>query len=81
MTARFRFHRGTLEESLSTEVTVESLSDIEALLGPEWEKDGLMCRMYCRDDRDGGYPYTYVVTGSVGGHRLPVGFCDAQLLY
>lgn len=63
--AKFRFHRGGLDESLKTEIEVKSLSDVEiasdkTLMG-EYLQD-FKCRYYGEDKRNIGYDNTYIIT-------------------
>lgn len=78
--ARFRFHRGTLKESLKTEMQVDSLTDIARGLDSDiWDTNNLTCEYYGKDNRTDGYPDTYIVTGIYLGRRVPIGFSDEML--
>lgn len=76
--ARFRFHKGSLADSLATEIQVNSLREIPR---DWWEEGSLTCEYYGKDNRTDGYPDTYIVTGIYRGRRVPVGFSDGPLRY
>lgn len=80
--ARFRFHRGTLKESLKTEMQVDSLTDIARGLDSDiWDTNSLTCEYYGRDNRRDGYPQTYIICGECIGQVVPIGFSDELLKY
>lgn len=80
--ARFRFHKGSLADSLATEIQVDSLQEIMLEIYEDgWEAGSLTCEYYGKDDRTDGYPDTYIVTGTYRGRRVPVGFSDGPLRY
>lgn len=82
MMARFRFHRGTLKESLKTEIEVSSLKDVAHELDLDiWDASSLTCSFYGLDKRRDGYPQTYVVCGECVGQIVPIGFCDEMIGY
>jgi len=76
---KFRFHRGSLEESLQTVREVESLDDVRELLIwqvvlsllPEYFK--LTCRYYTYDKRINWQTWVILNDG------LPVGFSNGEL--
>lgn len=74
---RFRYHRGLLLDSLSTEIKVESLKDIAKDIGFPDAK--LHCEFYCNDPRALGYKDTYIVTGERWGEVVVIGFSDTLL--
>ena len=88
--ARFRFDREMLAESLATQIRVKNLKDVEKAYNhalPEnspFRIKNLECRYYCKDDRQGAYPETYLIT-AVNGHdpaeRFVIGMSDSQLEY
>lgn len=88
--ARFRFDREMLAESLATQIRVKNLKDVEKAYNhtlPEnspFRIRGLECGYYCKDDRQGAYPETYLIT-AVNGHnraeRFVIGMSDSQLEY
>ena len=84
--ARFRFHRGSLAESLATEIEVNSLSDItgegiKGVYGLNNKFIDFKCEYYGADSRSEGYPSTYIVTALYmgTGQRVPLGFSDSML--
>lgn len=84
--ARFRFHRGGFQESLETEIRVESLEELKDKINSSdnfgfCKVDGLSCRFYGNDGRPEGYPKTYVVLAEIKGmvDHHPVGFSDELL--
>lgn len=85
--ARFRYHRGSLADSLATEIQVNSLQDIEDDCNKECEcifsVSNLECEFYSNDYRAAGYPLTYIVTGESAhdGKRYTIGFSDEILSY
>ena len=85
--ARFRYHRGSLEDSLATEMQVNNLQDIENDCNSNYEcifrVSNLQCEFYSTDYRPAGYPLTYIVTGEYAhnGKRYPIGFSDELLTY
>ena len=80
--ARFRFHRGTLKESLKTEIHVDCMMDIALELDPNiWDIHSLTCEYYGRDNRRDGYPQTYIICGECIGQIVPIGFSDEMLRY
>lgn len=76
---RFRFHRGSLEESLQTVREVQSLDDVRELLVREVglsllpEHFKLTCRYYTHDKRIDWQTWIVLNDG------LPVGFSDGEL--
>lgn len=85
--ARFRYHRGSLADSLATEIQVNSLQDVEDDCNSTYEcifqVSKLECEFYCNDYRAAGYPVTYIVTVEYAhnGKRYPIGFSDELLTY
>lgn len=88
--ARFRFHRGRLAESLATQISVKNLKDVEKAYNdglPEnspFRIKNLICSYYGKDDRQGAYPETYLITAEdyYGGiERCVLGMSDAMLEY
>lgn len=88
--ARFRYNRGGLEESLATQIKVNSLKDIEKGYNGSLPKNSpfrikaLECKYYCRDDRQGAYPQTYLITAKNErnpNERFVLGMSDAMLEY
>lgn len=85
--ARFRYHRGSLADSLATEINVSSLQDVEDDCNAECEHcfqvKNLKCEFYSNDYRAAGYPVTYIITGEYAhnGKRYPIGFSDELLSY
>lgn len=84
--ARFRFHKGSLADSLMTETEVNSLSDITGerirkVFGFDDDFIDFKCEYYGADSRPEGYPVTYIVTALYmgTGQRLPLGFSDTML--
>ena len=85
--ARFRFHRGSLADSLTTEIKVDGLKELEVVANETYRglfqvKD-LECRYYGIDSRPQGYPMTHIVTAThlPDGIRYPLGFSDSLLTY
>lgn len=88
--ARFRFDREMLAESLATQIRVKNLEDVEKAYNhalPEnspFRIRGLECKYYCKDDRQGAYPQTYLITAENGfkpQERFVLGMSDAMLEY
>lgn len=85
--ARFRYHRGSLADSLATEIQVNSLQDIEDDFNSTCERifqvSKLECEFYGNDYRAAGYPVTYIITIEYAhnGERYPLGFSDEFLSY
>lgn len=76
--ARFRFHRGSLEDSLKTEVRVANFKELKELVfaaHPRSELSEVEVKFYSKDERPCAFPETYIVT--LGGHA--VGFTDRML--
>ena len=88
--ARFRFDREMLAESLATQIRVKNLKDVEKAYNhalPEnspFRIRGLECKYYCKDDRQGAYPETYLITAENDydrAERFVIGMSDSQLEY
>lgn len=75
--SKFRYHRGLLLDSLSTEIKVGSLKDIAKDIGFPDAK--LHCEFYGNDLRPLGYKDTYIVTGERWGEVVVIGFSDSLL--
>lgn len=88
--ARFRFHRGGLAESLATQIKVRNLKDVEKASNGQYPKESpfivkdLKCEYYGKDDRQGAYPQTYLITARneyEPRERFVLGMSDAMLEY
>lgn len=83
--ARFRYHRYTLEESLKTEIQVNSLKELKERFNNSHDVfpkiKTLRCFFYCKDDRIHGYENTFMVMVRYENDKeeYPLGFSDEQL--
>ena len=88
--ARFRFDREMMAESLATQIRVKNLKDVEKAynhalpVNSPFRIRDLECKYYCKDDRQGAYPETYLITAVNGynlAERFVIGMSDSQLEY
>ena len=84
----FRFHRGTLDESLKTIIEAPtSQSLIDAIKQSDEAKfldiDTLQCRYYGIDQRDQRFSRTYIVTASLVNNQteqpIVIGFSSEDI--
>lgn len=80
--ALFRLHRGGLAESLETVTQVASLNEVQEYcnypaLG--WLPTDLECRFYAHDKRMDAWNDTYIITGTIQGQRVVMGFSNEEL--
>lgn len=72
---KFRFHRGSLDESLATTVEVDSLLELRRIIEKEWQlgDESLSIESYGYDERIGWDTHIVLWKNS------PVGFLDGPL--
>ena len=81
---KFRQHRGSLAESLKTEINIYTLGEIEYTLKGSFlgiSPKELTCEFYSQDNRGIDYDDTYVITGMLGDVRAVLGFSNGMLCY
>jgi len=69
----FRYHRGSLEESMKTIIEVNSLDDLKKKLSEEYGETNLTCDFYCFDKRINWDTYMIRSNGDI------IGFSDGEL--
>ncbi len=76
---KFRFHRGSLTDSMATVIEVDSLEELMPLIDFDLPSDRayLTCTWYAKDDRIDWD--TYIVTYHSLAYTFPVGFSNGLL--
>ena len=80
---KFRFHRGSLEESMATCVEVMTYQELFDLINDSWDSYtnrivGIELDYYTYDDRIGWETYI-VIAVTVDGLKFPIGFTNGKL--
>lgn len=80
--ALYREHRGLLEDTLKTIITVNSLDDIKQHYTNDQEFNVLTdykCEYYAPESRVKGWESTYIITVNYNGQQIVIGFSNALL--
>ena len=80
---KFRFHSGSLEESMATCVEVMTYQELFDLINDSWDSYldrivGLEMDYYTYDDRIGWETYI-VIAVTYNGIKIPIGFANGKL--